>query len=63
MNYKDLLQKQLIKFSSKGYNRTFTPIYRYQETFPFTKIDLPNSFKIIKDKMIGDVRAILISKK
>ena len=29
----------------------------------FTKIDLPNSFKIIKDKMIGDVRALLISKK
>jgi len=24
---------------------------------------LPNSFKIIKDKMIGDVRALLISKK
>ena len=42
MNYKDLLQKQLADFSSKGYNRTFTPIYRYQETFPFTKIDLPN---------------------
>ena len=42
MNYKNLLQKQLIEFSSKGYKRTFTPIYRYQETFPFTKIDLPN---------------------
>ena len=42
MNYKDLLQKQLADFSSKGYNRTFTSIYRYQETFPFTKIDLPN---------------------
>ena len=42
MNYKDLLRKQLIEFSSKGYNRTFTSIYRYQETFPFTRIDLPN---------------------
>jgi len=42
MNYKDLLQKQLSDFSSKGYNRTFTSIYRYKETFPFTKIDLPN---------------------
>ena len=42
MNYKDLLRKQIIEFSSKGYNRTFTSIYRYQETFPFTRIDLPN---------------------
>ena len=42
MNYKDLLRKQLFEFSSKGYNRTFTSIYRYQETFPFTRIDLPN---------------------
>ena len=42
MDYKELLQKQLNQFSSKGYNRTFTSIYRYQETFPFTKIDLPN---------------------
>ena len=41
MNYKELLQKQLNQFSSKGYNRTFTSIYRYQESFPFTKIDLP----------------------
>ena len=43
MNYKELLKKQLKKFSSKGYNRTFTSIYRYQETFPFTKIDLPET--------------------
>ncbi len=42
MDYKDLLRKQLVEFSSKGYNRTFTSIYRYQETFPFTRIDLPN---------------------
>ena len=35
----------------------------YIEFNKFTKIDLPNSFKIIKDKMIGDVRALLISKK
>ena len=34
----------------------------YIEFNKFTKIDLPNSFKIIKDKMIGDVRALLISK-
>ena len=42
MDYKELLQKQLKQFSSKGYNRTFTSIYRYQETFPFTKVNLPN---------------------
>ena len=42
MDYKKLLQKQLNQFSSKGYNRTFTSIYRYQETFPFTKINLQN---------------------
>jgi len=53
MDYKDLLQKQLAKFSSKGYNRTFTSIYRYQETFPFTRIDLPNE-KIKNDKINPD---------
>ena len=35
----------------------------YIEFNKFTEIDLPNSFKIIKNKIIGDVRAILISKK
>ena len=35
----------------------------YIEFSKFTKLDLPYSFKIIKDKMIGDVRALLISKK
>ena len=53
MDYKNLLQKQLVKFSSKGYNRTFTSIYRYQETFPFTRIDLPNE-KIKNDKINPD---------
>ena len=53
MNYKDLLQKQLADFSSKGFNRTITPIYRYQETFPFTKIDLPNQ-KHLKENINPD---------
>ena len=42
MNYKQLLKEQLNSFRSKGYGRTFTSIYRYQETFPFTTIELPN---------------------
>ena len=53
MNYKKLLQEQLINFSSKGYKRTFTSIYRYTETFPFTKIDLPNE-KPKNDKINPD---------
>ena len=56
MNYKKLLQEQLVNFSSKGYKRTFTSIYRYKETFPFTKIDLPNeeptNYKINPDTTI-----------
>ena len=43
MNYKKLLKNQLEEFKTKGYNRTFTPIYRYQDSFPFTKIDLPKA--------------------
>ena len=43
MNYKKLLKNQLEEFKTKGYNRTFTPIYRYQDSFPFTKIDLPKT--------------------
>ena len=42
MDYKDIFKKQLNQFRSKGYKRTFTSIYRFQDTFPFTKIDLPN---------------------
>ena len=42
MDYKDIFKKQLNQFKSKGYKRTFTSIYRYQDTFPFTKIELPN---------------------
>ena len=42
MDYKDIFKKQLNQFRSKGYKRTFTSIYRYQDTFPFTKIDLPS---------------------
>ena len=42
MDYKDIFKKQLNQFRSKGYKRTFTSIYRYQDTFPFTKIDLPD---------------------
>ena len=42
MDYKDIFKTQLNQFKSKGYKRTFTSIYRYQDTFPFTKIELPN---------------------
>jgi len=39
MNYKKIIQDQTEEFRSKGFERTFTPIYRYQDTFPFTKIN------------------------
>jgi len=53
MNYNKIFQNQLNEFKSKGFNRTFTPIYRYQDTFPFTKIDLPNE-ELLKTKINPD---------
>ena len=39
MNYKKIIKKQLDEFHSNGFGRTFTPIYRRKESFPFTEID------------------------
>ena len=56
------IEKNILEIFNKNENLKFS-CKIYIEFNKFTKIDLPNSFKIIKDKMIGDVRALLISKK
>ncbi len=38
MNYKKILGTQLNDFRSNGFARKFTPVYRYKESFPFSKI-------------------------
>ena len=38
MNYKKILGSQLNDFRSNGFARKFTPVYRYKESFPFSKI-------------------------
>ena len=45
MNYKNIIKKQLDEFQSNGFGRTFTPIYRRKETFPFTEIDFSHESK------------------
>ena len=45
MNYKKVIKNQLDEFQSNGYGRTFTPIYRRKESFPFTEIDFSGESK------------------
>ena len=40
MNYKEDIKAQLEEFQSNGFDRTFTPIYRRKDTFPFTEGNL-----------------------
>ena len=42
MDYKKYIKNQIDEFSAKGFKRTFTPVYRFKDTFPFTKIDFNN---------------------
>ena len=46
MNYKEDIKAQLEEFQSNGFDRTFTPIYRRKDTFPFTEIDFSQESKI-----------------
>ena len=46
MNYKKIIKKQLDEFHSNGFGRTFTPIYRRKESFPFTEIDFSEKPKV-----------------
>ena len=55
------IEKKILEIFHKNENLKLS-CKIYIEFNKFTKIDVPNSFKIIKDKMIGDVRALLISK-
>ena len=45
MNYKKVIKNQLDEFQSNGFGRTFTPIYRRKESFPFTEIDFSGESK------------------
>ena len=45
MNYKKVIKNQLEEFQSNGFGRTFTPIYRRKESFPFTEIDFSRESK------------------
>ena len=45
MNYKKVIKNQLEVFQSNGFGRTFTPIYRRKESFPFTEIDFSGESK------------------
>ena len=45
MNYKEVIKAQLEEFQSNGFGRTFTPIYRKKDTFPFTEIDFSQESK------------------
>ncbi|MAQ86733.1 MAG: 5-aminolevulinate synthase [Candidatus Marinimicrobia bacterium] len=45
MNYKKIIKNQLDEFQSNGFGRTFTPIYRRKESFPFTEIDFSGESK------------------
>ena len=45
MNYKKVIKNQLEEFQSNGFGRTFTPIYRRKESFPFTEIDFSGESK------------------
>ena len=46
MNYIKVIKNQLEEFQSNGFGRTFTPIYRRKESFPFTKIDFAGESKL-----------------
>lgn len=39
MNYNNFIDTEISKFKNKGFSRTFTPIYRYQNSFPFSKVE------------------------
>ena len=56
MNYKEVIKAQLEEFQSNGFDRTFTPIYRRKDTFPFTEIDFSQESKI-EEKELEEARA------
>ena len=61
MNYKEVIKAQLEEFQSNGFERTFTPIYRRKDTFPFTEIDFSQEYfaKILKNNLENVFKKIL----
>ena len=57
MNYKEVIKAQLEEFQSNGFDRTFTPIYRRKDTFPFTEIDFSQESKI--EEKFNDIEETL----
>ena len=45
MNYKKFIDTEIAQFEKNGFSRTFTPIYRYQDSFPFSKVSFENSLE------------------
>jgi 5-aminolevulinate synthase len=43
MNYNKFINSEISNFKVKGFSRRFTPIYRYQESFPFSKVEFENT--------------------
>ena len=45
MNYKKFVDTEIAQFEKNGFSRTFTPIYRYQDSFPFSKVSFETSLE------------------
>ena len=39
MDYNNFIDNEISEFKEKGFSRTFTPIYRYKDSFPFSKVE------------------------
>ena len=48
MDYKKYIRKQTDNHRAQGFERTFTPVYRYKDTFPFTRIDFNGVNKTVE---------------
>jgi len=55
------IEEKILKFFSK-YNKLKSSCKIYLEHSKFININMPDNFSILKEKNIGDVRAILIQK-
>jgi 5-aminolevulinate synthase len=52
MDYKHFIDEQIKQFKNNGFSRTFTPIYRFQDSFPFSKV----SFNEVKKEKHVEVK-------
>jgi 5-aminolevulinate synthase len=52
MDYKHFIDEEIKQFKNNGFLRTFTPIYRFQDSFPFSKV----SFNEVKKEKHVEVK-------